>query len=171
MTLSDFSIQDEATTVSRTAKATTATTNHAGTTTTTIHPATDGKTNHAATDHQSAERSVAIMFDDHTLEQHDLSKESSRKKHVIKYKIFYNRVNLRNYILYIAIFRLTEILIHRLAAYIFTITFFKIFYWETSDEIFIYFWRASHQRMRILFPSKEHRPCESSKDSSPRTST
>lgn len=86
MTLSDFSIQDEATTVSRTAKATTATTNHAGTTTTTIHPATDGKTNHAATDHQSAERSVAIMFDDHTLEQHDLSnRKSSRKKHVIKY--------------------------------------------------------------------------------------
>lgn len=87
MTLSDFSIQDEATTVSRTAKATTATANHAGTTTTTIHPAENGKTNHAATDQQSAERSVAITcekFRDHILEQHDLSKKNSRKKHVIK---------------------------------------------------------------------------------------
>lgn len=59
VTLSDFSIQDEATTVSRAAEAATATTNHTGTATA-IHPATDGEANHAATDHQSAERSVAM---------------------------------------------------------------------------------------------------------------
>lgn len=52
-------MQDEATTISRTTKAAT---NYHARTTATIHPATNGKTNHA-TDHQSAERSVVMIFE------------------------------------------------------------------------------------------------------------
>lgn len=69
----DFSIQDEATDISRAAEATAAaaTDSHAGAAAT-VHSATNGTTNHTATDHQSAERSVATI-----LERTIISKEKN----------------------------------------------------------------------------------------------
>jgi len=56
----NFSIQDETTTISRATEATTAATSYHARTTT-VHSATDGKTSYATTSHQSAKRSVMMI--------------------------------------------------------------------------------------------------------------
>lgn len=91
--LLNFSIQDEATTISRITDATTAATSYRArttTTTTTVHSATNGKTSHPTTDHQSAERSVVII---------EKSRNDILEQQLIEYEEFKQEARYKKFIL------------------------------------------------------------------------